>query len=115
MKKSKADESHRLNSRMEWYFDEVLREDPNNGASDEKKVRLRGPFAPHMEFFFDEITENVKVRCPITMRNANLEAVRSSLGQDSPYIDVAYCSIFGCTPSCEKKCLKRINQMKHFS
>lgn len=115
MKKSKAYGSHRLNSRMEWYYDEVSKEDANNGASDEKGVKLRGLFAPHMEFFFDEITENVKVRCPVTMRNANVEAVRSSIRQGSPYVDVIYCSIFGCTPSCEKKCLVRINQMKHFS
>jgi hypothetical protein len=115
MKKSKSDEGYRSNRRMEWYFDEVLNEDPHNEASDEKKVKLRGTFTPHMESFFDEITENVTVRCPITMRNADLEVIRSSLKQDSPFVDVVYCSIFGCTPSCEKKCLTRINHLKHFS
>lgn len=106
MKKSKSAEGYRSSRRMEWYFDE---------ASDDKKSKLRGTIAPHMESFFDEITENVTIRCPITMRNANLEAVRSALRQDSPFVDVVYCSIFGCTPSCEKKCLIAINHMKHFS
>jgi hypothetical protein len=115
MTKSKSDEVYRSNRRMEWYFDEVSNEGPNDEASDDKKVKLRGSLAPHMESFFDEITENVTVRCPITMRNANLEAVRSALRQDSPYVDVVYCSIFGCAPSCDKKCLVRINQMRHFS
>jgi phospholipid N-methyltransferase len=115
MKKSKAEESHRPSRRMEWYFDEVSNEDPHNEASDEKKVKLKGSLAPHMESFFDEITENVTVRCPITMRNANLEAVRSALRQNSPFVDIVYCSIFGCTPSCEKECLGAINHIKHFS
>jgi hypothetical protein len=115
IKKSKSAEGYRSNRRMEWYFDEVSNEDSHDEASDDKKLKLRGTIAPHMESFFDEITENVTVRCPITMRSANLEAVRSALRQDSPFVDVVYCSIFGCTPSCEKKCLVVINHMKHFS
>lgn len=115
MKKSKADESHRPNKRMEWYVDEVLNEDLHNEVSDEKKVKLKGSLAPHMESFFDEITENVTVRCPITMRNANVEATRSAFRHASPFVDVTYCSIFGCAPSCDKKCLVRINRMRHFS
>ena len=115
MTKSKSDEGYGSKTRMEWHFDEVSSEDPHDEASDDKKVTLRRSVAPHMEYFFDEITENVIVRCPITMRNANLEAVRSALRQNSPFVDVSYCSIFGCTPSCEKKCLVAINQMKHFS
>lgn len=115
MTKSKSDEGYRSNRRMEWYFDEVLNEDPHDEASDDKKVKLRGKLAPHMEFFFDEITENVTVRCPITMRNANVEATRSAFRHDSPFVDVTYCSIFGCAPSCDKKCLIRINHIRHFS
>ena len=111
----KSDEGYRSNRRMEWYFDEVSNEDPNEEASDDKKVKLRGSHAPHMEYFFDEITENVIVRCPITMRNAKVEATRSAFRQASPFVDVTYCSIFGCAPSCDKKCLVRINQMRNFS
>ena len=115
MTESKSDKLHRQNRRMEWYFDEVSNEKPHDNSSEDSKEGLRRGFAPHMESFFDEITENVTVRCPITMRNANVEATRSAFRHTSPFVDVTYCSIFGCAPSCDKKCLVRINQMRHFS
>ena len=111
----KSDEGHRPKTHMEWYFDEVSNEKPHDKAFEDNKEGLRGGFAPHMESFFDEITENVTVRCPITMRNANVEATRSAFRRTSPFVDVTYCSIFGCAPSCDKGCLVRINQMRHFS
>ena len=115
MTESSFDKDYRSKKRMEWYFDEVSNEWPHDKASDDKKGKLRGSLTPHMESFFDEITENVTVRCPITMRNANVEATRSAFRHASPFVDVTYCSIFGCAPSCDKKCLVRINQMRHFS
>ena len=115
MTESNSEEDYRSNRRMQWYFDEVSNEKPHYKASEDNKEGLRGGFAPHMESFFDEIAENVTVRCPITMRNANVEATRSAFRRTSPFVDVTYCSIFGCAPSCDKKCLVRINQMRHFS
>ena len=115
MTESKSDEGYRPNRRMEWYFDDVSKEKPHDKASEDDKGKSRGSLAPHMESFFDEITETVTVRCPITMRNANVEATRSAFRHASPFVDVTYCSIFGCAPGCDKKCLVRINQMRHFS
>lgn len=115
MTESKSDGGRRPDRRMEWYFDEVPNENRHDKASDSKKGKLRDSITPHMESFFDEITESVTVRCPITMRNANVEATRSAFRHASPFVDVTYCSIFGCAPSCDKKCLVRINQMRHFS
>lgn len=115
MTKSNSDDDSRSNKGMQWYFDEVSNEKPHDEASEHSKGRLRSSVAPHMEYFFDEITESVTVRCPITMRNANVEATRSAFRRASPFVDVTYCSIFGCAPSCDKKCLVRINQMRLFS
>ena len=110
----KSDKGYGSKGHMEWYFDEVSKEDPHGEASDDKKGRLGGSVAPHMESFFDEITESVIVRCPVTMRKANVEVTRSAFRHASPFVDVTYCSIFGCAPSCDKKCLVKINQMRHF-
>ena len=115
MTESNSDDDYRSNRRMQWYFDEVSNEESRYKNSYDKKRNLRGSLAPHMESFFDEITESVTVRCPITMRNANVEATRSAFRRASPFVDVTYCSIFGCAPSCDKKCLVRINQMRLFS
>lgn len=113
-KESKSDEGNSQGGRMEWYFNELAKQDNNRGESNGKKAKRKANAAPRMEYFFDEITEKVTVRCPITMRIADVEGTRSASRQDSPFVDIVYCSIFGCAPSCDKKCLTRINNMKHF-
>src|SRR3990172_1519100 len=78
------------------------------------KSKERNALTSRMEWYFDEITDRKYIRCPSTGRKATIEVIRSASRDHSPFVDIAYCSIFGCAPTCKKQCLKRINYMKHF-
>lgn len=56
-----------------------------------EKIRFN---IPHMEYFFDEITEKLTIRCPNSNKLVNVEAVRRSHSEHSPFVDVIYCE--GC-------------------
>lgn len=114
MKKLKSKKKNILTSRMEWYFDEVPEQEPRGRSVTGKGTKERSSLTPHMDYHFDEITEEKSVRCPITGRKATVEAIRRASRDDTPFVDVAYCSIFGCTPTCDKQCLRQINHMRHF-
>lgn len=114
MKRLKSLEKNTSTSRMEWYFNEVTEKKSTGHSATGKGTKEKSTLAPHMEYYFDEITEKKYIRCPITGRKANLEVVRSASSDHTPFVDVAYCSIFGCAPTCKKQCLKHINYMKHF-
>ena len=113
MKRIKSKERNALTSRMEWYFDEATEKKTTGHSETEKRLKERSKLAPHMEYYFDEITDRKYIRCPLTGRKATIEVIRSASRDDTPFIDVAYCSIFGCAPTCKKQCLKQINYMKH--
>ena len=114
MKRIKSKERNALTSRMEWYFDEATEKKSARLSDTGKETKEKSTLAPHMEYYFDEITEKKYIRCPITGRKANIEVIRSASRDHAPFVDVAYCSIFGCAPPCKKQCLKQINYMKHF-
>ncbi len=100
--------------RMEWYFDEVPKPKLSKRLVKEKELKERLQPCPHMEWYFDEIMQEGKITCPITGSKATVEVIRSATRDDTPFVDVAYCSIFGCAPICKKECLRQINLMKHF-
>jgi hypothetical protein len=114
MRKLKLQERSVVTPRMEWYFDEVPKQNASKNPIKGKGKPERNELFPHMEYYFDEITEQSSINCPITGRRATIEVVRSASRDDTPFVDVAYCSIFGCAPTCKKECLRQVNYMKHF-
>jgi hypothetical protein len=114
MRKLKPKERNMLTSRMEWYFDEVPEQESTERRITKKEANKDRILAPRMDYYFDEIAEKESIRCPVTGRKATVEIVRKASMDDTPFVDVAYCSIFGCTPNCDKQCLRQINHMKHF-
>jgi hypothetical protein len=114
MRKLKLKKRNTLTSRMEWHFDEAPEQESTERHITEKETNKNRVLAPHMDYYFDEITEKESIRCPVTGGKATVEVVRKASMDDMPFVDVAYCSIFGCAPTCDKQCLRRINHMKHF-
>lgn len=69
-------------------------------------------FSPHMEYYFDEITEQRAFKCPVTQKKVNVEVVKRAHIQPTPFVDVVYCSIFKGYPTCRKTCLGLVNAEK---
>ncbi len=114
MRKLKSKERNMLTSHMGWYFDEVPEQESIVPyVAGREKNKNKKP-SPHMNYYFDEISEKESIRCPVTGRKATIEIVRKASIDNTPFVDVAYCSIFGCAPTCDKRCLRQINHMKHF-
>lgn len=99
---------------MDWYFDEVTKKKPRRRHPAKEEIKERDTLAPHMEWSLDEIAEEEHIRCPVTGRKADIEVIRRAGIDDTPFVDVTYCSIFGCAPTCDKKCLGLINYKKMF-
>jgi hypothetical protein len=114
MKKLQKGEGYITYPRMDWYYDEVDLKKHLKHPDNEKHLDENGSLNPHMEYYFDEISEKKYIRCPITSTKATVEVIRRASRDDTPFVDVAYCSIFGCAPTCKKECLKQINYRKHF-
>ena len=66
---------------------------------------------PHMEYFFDEITERLTIRCPNTENLVYVEAVRGAHSQHSPFVDIVYCEGCGNVIQEEEEHLNRINKI----
>jgi hypothetical protein len=66
---------------------------------------------PHMEYFFDEITESLTIRCPNSGDLSNVEAVRRSNSEHSPFVDVVYCEACGNVIEDVEEHLNRINRI----
>jgi hypothetical protein len=66
---------------------------------------------PHMEYFFDEITEKLTIRCPNSDDLVNVEAVRRSHSEHSPFVDVVYCQGCGNVIEDREEHLNRINRI----
>ena len=115
MRKLKLEERSVLTPRMEWYYDEVPKQSTSKNPFEGKGKPERNELSPHMEYYFDEITEQKSINCPVTGGRATVEVLRNASRDDTPFVDVAYCSIFGCAPTCKKECLRKINHMKHFN
>lgn len=64
-----------------------------------------------MEYFFDEITERLIIRCPNTNNLVNVEAVRRSHSEHSPFVDVVYCEGCGGVTEDVEEHLNRINRI----
>lgn len=75
-----------------------------------KKEDMRTMFAPHMEYYFDEIEEPRSFVCPITGRRVDVKAIRRVGIRPTPFVDVIYCSAFKGCPLCKKACLAIINE-----
>ena len=114
MRSKIVEKQGRLTPRMEWYFDEIPKPKLSKHLVKERLLKDRLQPGPHMEWYFYEIMQEGKITCPVTGRKATVEVIRSAARDDTPFVDVAYCSIFGCAPTCKKECLKQINFMKHF-
>ena len=94
---------------MDWYFDEVPKKRHGKKHAAKEEIKERKELAPHMEYYMDEIAEEEHIRCPVTGLKADIEVIRRAGIDDTPFVDVTYCSIFGCAPTCEKKCLGMMN------
>ncbi len=114
MRNLKSKERNMLTSHMEWYFDETPEQESTGPDVTGKEKNKNKKLSPNMTYYFDEISEKESVRCPVAGRKATIEIIRKASIDNSPFVDVAYCSIFGCAPTCDKRCLRRINHMKHF-
>ena len=66
---------------------------------------------PHMEYFFDEITEELTIRCPNTNNVVYVEAIRRAYSEHSPFVDVVYCDGCGNVIQDEEEHLNRINKI----
>ncbi len=66
-------------------------------------------FTPHMEYYFDEITEQKSCRCPVSGKMVTVEVVKRAHTRPTPFVDVVYCSAFKGCPLCEKTCLALVN------
>jgi hypothetical protein len=103
-----------LPPRMEWYFDEIPTRKLPKRLIKENELKKPLPPIPRMEWYFDEIAQQGVIKCPVTGKRAKVEVIRSASRDNTPFVEVAYCSIFGCAPTCKKECLRQINFMKHF-
>ena len=74
-------------------------------------IRTKHYDMPHMEYFFDEITEMLTIRCPIIEDIVSVEAVRRAHRRHSPFVDIVYCE--GCGDEIEdvEEHLNRINRI----
>lgn len=66
---------------------------------------------PHMEYFFDEITEKLTITCPNTNNIEYVEAVRGAQREHSPFVDIVYCEGCGNVIEEEEEHLNRINKI----
>lgn len=66
--------------------------------------------SPHMEYFFDEITEKLIIKCPITNDVVFVEAIRSAHSERSPFVDIVLCEGCGSIIEDEEEHLNRINR-----
>jgi Ni2+-binding GTPase involved in maturation of urease and hydrogenase len=66
---------------------------------------------PHMECFFDEITEMLTIRCPNSDNFVSVEAVRRADSRHSPFVDVVYCEGCGNVIEDVEEHLNRINRI----
>jgi hypothetical protein len=66
---------------------------------------------PHMEYFFDEITEKLTIRCPSTKNLVYVEAVRRAHSEHTPFVDIVYCEGCGNVIQEEEEHLNRINKI----
>lgn len=77
-----------------------------------KDKKVPTMFTPHMEYYFDEITEQKAFKCPVTGKKVNVEVVKRAHIGPTPFVDVVYCSIFKGYPTCKKGCLGLVNGEK---
>jgi predicted nucleotide-binding protein (sugar kinase/HSP70/actin superfamily) len=77
-----------------------------------KENKVPTIFIPHMQCYFDEITEQRSFKCPITGKEVNVEVVKRAHIGPTPFVDVVYCSIFKGYPTCKKACLGLVNAEK---
>jgi hypothetical protein len=66
---------------------------------------------PHMQYFFDEITERLTIECPNTHSLAFVEAIRRAHSERSPFVDIVYCEGCGNVIRDEEEHLNRINRI----
>jgi predicted nucleotide-binding protein (sugar kinase/HSP70/actin superfamily) len=77
-----------------------------------KGEKVPAMFTPRMEYYFDEITEQMAFKCPVTGKEVNVEVVKRAHIGPTPFVDVVYCSIFKGYPNCKKACLGLVNREK---
>ena len=94
---------------MDLYFDEVPKKKPGKKHAAKGNIEKRKALAPYMNYYMDEIAEEEHIGCPVTGRKAHVEVIRRADIGDTPFVDVTYCSVFGCAPTCDKKCLGIVN------
>ncbi len=75
-----------------------------------KEKHMRTMFNPHMDYYFDEITEPKTFVCPLTGKTVNVMAIRRASIRPTPFVDVLYGPGFRGCPLCKKACLALINE-----
>ncbi|MEM4657875.1 MAG: hypothetical protein QXX77_05575 [Candidatus Methanosuratincola sp.] len=63
------------------------------------------PKAPGMEWYFDEVTKRVEVRCPATLEVVTVVMMKRASPASSGFEDVIECPYFKGLPTCRKLCL----------
>lgn len=63
------------------------------------------PKMPRMEWYFDEVTERVEVRCPATLEVVSVVMMKRASPASSGFEDVIECPYFKGLPTCRKHCL----------
>ena len=75
------------------------------------KIERQHRNTPHMEYFFDEIVENLTITCPSTNNIVRVEAVRGAHSEHSPFVDIVSCEGCGNVIREEEEHLNRINKI----
>ena len=79
----------------------------------ELELKETHEYTPHMEYFFDEITEILPIRCPVTGKFVNVEAIRCAHNRHTPFVEIVRCEGCGKFVIKEKQHLDRLNRT-HF-
>jgi len=74
-------------------------------------IKKEYDITPHMEYFFDEITERLMIRCPITNNLVYVEALRRAHNEHTPFVDIVKCEGCGNVIQEEEEHLNRINKI----
>ena len=77
----------------------------------ELELREVHEYTPHMEYFFDEITEILRITCPVTEKLVNVEAIRCAHDKHTPFVEIIRCEGCGEFIMKEKQHLDRVNRM----
>lgn len=81
-----------------------------------KKLMMNKTYenTPHMEYFFDEINETLTIRCPLTEKAVNVEAVRRAYDRLTPFVEVIHCDGCGDVIHEEEEHLNRLNKIYYY-